>query len=112
MLALGGRITLVRTVLSSLSIFQLSFFKAPISVYKEFEKVQNNFLWDNIDDKRKINWFRWESLCLPKENGGLGFKSFKEFNAALLFKWSWKNLQGSNALWMKVLTARYDNLSH
>ncbi|XP_058765931.1 uncharacterized protein LOC131639452 [Vicia villosa] len=98
MLSLGGRITMVRTVLSSLSIFQLSFFKAPSSVYKEIEKVQNNFLWGNIDGKRKINWFRWDSLCLPKENGGLGFKSLKEFNAALLFKWSWQILRGSNAL--------------
>lgn len=53
MMSLGGRITLVRTILSSLSIFQLSFFKTPSSVYKEIKKVHNNFLWGNIGDKRK-----------------------------------------------------------
>ncbi|XP_058728727.1 uncharacterized protein LOC131600410 [Vicia villosa] len=87
MLSLGGRITLIKSVLSSLAIFQLSFFVAPRRVIKEFERIQNNFLWGCSDVKRKITWVKWETLCLSKENGGLGFKKFNEFNTALLFKW-------------------------
>lgn len=97
-LSLGGRITLINSVLSSLAIFQLSFFKAPCRVIKEIKRLQNIFLWDSSDVKWKISWVRWEALCFSKENGGLGFKSFKEFNTTLLFKWMWKMLQGTEVL--------------
>lgn len=49
---------------------------------------------------------------MSKEHGRLGFKSFKEFNVSLLFKWMWRLLLGSNALWAKVLEARYGNVKH
>lgn len=42
----------------------------------------------------------------------MGFKNFKEFNDALLFKWNWRILQGDDWLWAKVLAARYDNIKH
>lgn len=38
-LSRGGRLTLINSVLSSLPIFLLSFFKAPISVWKEIERI-------------------------------------------------------------------------
>lgn len=109
---MGGRISLIKSVLSSLSIFQILFFKTPIGVYKEIEKIQNVFLWGSNAIKREIIWVGCELLCMSKENGGLGFKSFNEFNVALLFKWIWRILQGSNSLWVKVLTTRYVSLKH
>ncbi|XP_058751132.1 uncharacterized protein LOC131624182 [Vicia villosa] len=86
-LSLGGRISLIKSVLSSLAIFQLSFFKALSRIIKEIERIHSNFLWGNNASKRKIVWIKWEYLCLSKELGELGFKSFKEFNDSLLFKW-------------------------
>lgn len=38
-LSLGGRITLVKLVLSSLSIFHLSFYRAPKTVCNEINKI-------------------------------------------------------------------------
>ena len=32
----------------------------------------------------------WENLCVPKNQGGMGFKLLKEFNLALLAKQGWK----------------------
>ncbi|CAK8544502.1 unnamed protein product [Lathyrus sativus] len=43
-LNLGGRITLLKSVWSSLPIFILSFYKAPVTICKEITKMQNNFL--------------------------------------------------------------------
>jgi len=54
------------------------------------------------EDSRKINWINWESICTPKEDGGLG-----AFNVALVDKWCWRMLMELEGLWYRVLKARY-----
>ncbi|XP_058784579.1 uncharacterized protein LOC131659399 [Vicia villosa] len=61
-LNLGGRITLLKLVLCSLSIFTMSFFKMPLKVVKEFTSIQGNFLWGGMEEKKKIHWVCYERL--------------------------------------------------
>ncbi|CAN1131692.1 Putative ribonuclease H protein At1g65750 [Linum perenne] len=52
-LSFGGRLTLLKSVLSQLLIYYLSLFQAPVEVLKELERIQNNFLWEGAGgDKR------------------------------------------------------------
>jgi hypothetical protein len=44
------------------------------------------------EDIKKITWIKWETVCLRKEDEGLGVKRLKEFNLALLGKWWWRIL--------------------
>lgn len=37
-------------------------------------------------DDRKIHWLAWDRLCVPKNEGGLGFRNLISFNKALLSK--------------------------
>lgn len=65
-LSLGGRITLLKFVLSSIPIYYLSCFKCPKSVLRRIEKSQRNFLWNDAVEKRKyhlVNWFDGK-LCV------------------------------------------------
>jgi len=39
------------------------------------------------EDIRKITWIKWDTVCMRKEEGGLGVRRLKEFNLALLGKW-------------------------
>lgn len=73
-------------VLGSMDIFLLSFYKAPKFVIKEIEKIQSGFLWGGTEEKRSIHWASWETICLPRNKGGLGVRRMKEFNLALLCK--------------------------
>ncbi|XP_058747155.1 uncharacterized protein LOC131620159 [Vicia villosa] len=98
-LNLGGRITLLKSVLSSLAIFTMSFYKVPSRVVKKFTSIQNKFLWGGVEDKRKIHWVKWSDVNFPLEDGGLGVKNINLFNFALLCKWRWRILEGSNSLW-------------
>lgn len=59
------------------------------------------------EDYRQIVWVDWDSVCLPKEVGGLGVRRLREFSIALLGKWCWRMLVDKEGLWYRVLKARY-----
>ncbi|XP_058733064.1 uncharacterized protein LOC131604651 [Vicia villosa] len=74
LLSFGGRITLLKSVLSSLAIITLSFYKAPVKIIKEITRIQSNFLWGGVEENKKVHWVCWMDLCLPIEIGGLGLR--------------------------------------
>lgn len=110
-LSLGGRITLVKLVLSSLSIFHLSFYSASKTVCFEINMIQRRFLWGGVEDQKKNHWVAWKYVCLQVEKGGLGLTNTEDFNAAHLSKWKWRILRGKESKCMEILTARYGNVS-
>ncbi|XP_058784895.1 uncharacterized protein LOC131659767 [Vicia villosa] len=55
-LNLGGRLTLLKSILSPLFIFTMSFYKIPARVVKAITVIQSNFLWGGGGDKRIIHW--------------------------------------------------------
>jgi len=63
--------------------------------------------WGGGEDFRKIAWIKWESICTPKEEGGLGVKRMGAFNLSLLDKWCWRMMVDKEGLWYRVLKARY-----
>ena len=71
-LSLGERITLIKSVMQNLLIYFLSFFKCPIRVVRRIEKLQRDFLWNDHVDKRKYHLVRWDLVCIPIDQGGLG----------------------------------------
>jgi len=105
-LSLGGRLVLLKSVLTSLPIYALSFFKAPTGIISSIESILNCF-FRGSEDHRKISWVDWNSVYLSKEVGGLGVRSIREFNYALLGKWCWRLLVDKSSLWFRVLAARY-----
>lgn len=38
------------------------------------------------DEKKKIHWRSWNRLCVPKREGGMGFKNLHWFDLAMLAK--------------------------
>ena len=56
---------------------------------------------------RKIAWIKWDSICLPKEDGCLGVRRMGAFNVFLLGKWCWQMMTKKEGLWYRVLKARY-----
>lgn len=69
-LNLGGRISLWKSVLRSLTIFTMSFFKMARKVMKFFTSIQSKFLLGGVEEKRRIHWVKWENINLSFEKGG------------------------------------------
>ncbi|XP_058726223.1 uncharacterized protein LOC131597549 [Vicia villosa] len=84
---------------------------APKKIIKDIIKIQSNFLWGGVEDKRNIHWASWDTVCLPIEKGGLGVRRIGDFNVALLCKWKWRILEQTRALWYGVLKARYGDIN-
>ena len=89
-LSLVGRVCLIKSVLTSIPLFYLSFYKALTSVCNKISSIQRSFLWAWGNDHKHISWVRWENVCKTKEEGGLGVKDIRMFNRALLAKWKWR----------------------
>ena len=73
-LSLGGRLTLLKFVLTSLHVYALSFFKAPSGIISSIESLLKIFFWVGREEHRKISWINWDTICLRKEFGGLGIR--------------------------------------
>ncbi|XP_058724451.1 uncharacterized protein LOC131595932 [Vicia villosa] len=106
-ISMGGRVTLINSVLNSIPIFTLSFFKIPGKIAKEIRKIQSEFLWSGRLERRCIHWVNWGVVCKSKAKGGLGVRDVKEMNNALLLKWKWRILNDNEAIWNSFIKERY-----
>ncbi|XP_074313543.1 uncharacterized protein LOC141648721 [Silene latifolia] len=84
LLSLVGRLALISSVLSSLSVYFLSVFKILVSVTKRLDAILSHFWWAGHKKSPSISWCSMLFLSQPKGNGGLGIRRMKEFNQALL----------------------------
>jgi hypothetical protein len=106
-LSMGGRLVLLKSVLTALPIYFLSFFKAPSGIISLTESLFKSFLWGESEEAKKIHWVKWDRICMAKDRGGLGVRDLRAFNNALLGKWWWRIRTEKEALWYKVLEQKY-----
>ena len=104
----GGRLTLIRSTLSSLPISFMSLFRIPIRVCRRLEKIQRDFLWGG--GNHKPHMVNWATVCLDKKNGGLGVRGLFNLNKALLGKWNWHFANERNLLWRKAGNSKYGEM--
>ena len=79
----------------------------PASLSREINADIARFFWGKSDGSKGVHWTSVDKLCLPKLEGGLGFRDLHAFNISLLSKQSWRIINNPDALWVKILKARY-----
>ncbi|XP_019223710.1 PREDICTED: uncharacterized protein LOC109205453 [Nicotiana attenuata] len=55
---------------------------------------------------RVKHWASWGTLCLPKYEGGLGFRSMHDISKALFVK-LWWNFRATDSLWSAFMRTKY-----
>nr|GEV97104.1 helitron helicase-like domain-containing protein [Tanacetum cinerariifolium] len=98
LLSIGGRLTLIKSVLGSLGIYYFFIFKAPEMVIKSLESLRANFFWGSHESSKKLSWVKWSNTLASFDTGGLDVGSLNAFNKALLLKWRWRLFNFLNSL--------------
>ncbi|XP_059288975.1 uncharacterized protein LOC132042454 [Lycium ferocissimum] len=106
MLSYGGKAVLITSVLQSIPIHILSAIRPPKFVIKELHKIFAKFFWNNKEEGRSRHWSSWLNMCLPKQEGGLGFRSIFDMSKALCAKLWWK-FRTSSSLWANYMWNKY-----
>jgi len=75
-LSFGGRLVLLKSILTSLFVYAFSFFKAPSGIISSIKSIFIHFFL-GCEDNKKISWIDWDSICLEKEVGGLGVRRLR-----------------------------------
>ncbi|GJS11827.1 putative RNA-directed DNA polymerase [Tanacetum coccineum] len=70
-MSFGGRLTLVKSVLGSLSLYYFLMFRVPLSVSNTLESVRKNFFWGGLREGNKWHWLNGIGLSPLLEMGGL-----------------------------------------
>ncbi|GJQ90705.1 hypothetical protein Tco_0001844, partial [Tanacetum coccineum] len=108
-LYIGGWLTLLKSVLTSIPLHHMSIFKLSMGVLNKLESIRRN-LFNRVNGlDRKIAWIGWEKVLASKKNSGLGVSSFFAHNRALLFKWVWRFLTDDFSLWTRFIKAIFGN---
>jgi hypothetical protein len=94
-------------VAQAIPVYAMSVFQIPKGVCKRMMDAISKFWWGDDDNSNKMHWFAWWKLCLPKNDGGMGFRDFYSFNLAMLAKQVWRLIADPNSLCAKVLRAKY-----
>lgn len=95
-LSLGGRVTLINSVLNSFPTYLMSLFPLPSSVAKKLDKRRRDFLWKLNKEGGGYNLVKWEVM----------------HNICLLMKWLWRFSEEEESLWIEVITHKYGYINH
>ncbi|GJR59307.1 putative RNA-directed DNA polymerase [Tanacetum coccineum] len=73
----------------------------PISIIQDIEQLMRGFIWCNGELKRGKAKVAWDIICLPKREGGLGIRSLKTYNIALMTTHIWNIVTNRESLWVR-----------
>lgn len=85
-LSFGGRLTLIKAVLSSLAIYYFSLYMILVGIIDDLESMRKWFFWGGSTERNKIPWIAWNVVLAHKKKGGLRIGSLFAANTSLLVK--------------------------
>jgi hypothetical protein len=91
-LSLGGRLVLIKAILSAIPIYWMILFRLPSKVKIKIDNLCRKFLWFGGNPTRKKYYclVAWKSVCRSYNQDGLGIINLKLMNKVLLCKWLWR----------------------
>lgn len=106
LLSIGGKLTLVKAVLTSIPVYWFSLLLVPKKIINMMRKLLFNFLWTGSLSSGGLVMAGWEQFSIPVSSGGWGIKDLHTFSEGLRLKSFWRALFG-NTLWTKVVHCKY-----
>ncbi|KAG7539011.1 Reverse transcriptase zinc-binding domain [Arabidopsis suecica] len=99
-LSFAGRLQLIQSVIYSTITFWASIFILPNQCLDEIERLCSAFLWKGAPNSARGAKVSWDSVCTPKQCGGLGLKRLSLWNQVLGLKLIWMIFAAGGSLWV------------
>ncbi|WZZ04139.1 hypothetical protein YC2023_090060 [Brassica napus] len=106
-LSYAGRLQLIVSVITGTVIFWITTFVLPKSCIRKIESLCSRFLWSGTVEGAYQAKVKWSTVCLPKSEGGLGLRSFHEWNKTLYLRYTWLLFSQTSSLWASWMKRKY-----
>ncbi|WVZ64595.1 LOW QUALITY PROTEIN: hypothetical protein U9M48_014090, partial [Paspalum notatum var. saurae] len=101
-LSKAGRMTLVKTVLSTQPIYHLMVFPAQKWLIRQIDKIRRSFLWKGEEPENTCGGHclvNWPTVTHPLSLGRLGIADLERFARALRLRWLWFKWKNRETAW-------------
>ncbi|XP_074282751.1 uncharacterized protein LOC141607296 [Silene latifolia] len=103
-LSYAGKALLVNSVIFGLHNFWGASVLLPKGIAKRIIKLCKDFFWGVAEGTRRHVFLKWQLLCSPKLEGGIGIKEVLSWNCAQMMKWVWKLFHRPHCIWAKWIS--------
>ena len=98
-LSYAGHAQLINSVIYGTINFWTSAFVLPKGCLQQIQSLCSRFLWTRNIIDRGVAKIAWSTICLPKREGGLGFRNLEIWNKTLCLKLIWMLYVPNPSLW-------------
>lgn len=104
----AGKEILVKQVAQTMPSYAINVFLLPLEITRNIEKTLSKYWWNSSQsNSSKLCWMNWERLSKHKNEGGMGFRNFRNFNVAMLGKQLWRLATNDQSLVSRIYKAKY-----
>src|ERR1041385_1854270 len=108
LLSYGEKLTLIRSVFTSLPTFYMCSLSIPAGIMERINKYIRHCFWRKYGmEDRGAALIAWSKVCKPKDRGGLGILDLATHNKCLLMKHAHKFLCRSDLPWVRLIWNTY-----
>lgn len=107
LLNIVGRTILAKAVLVRILNHVMQYITLPYHTAKLIDRMERNFISGTTSEKRKMYIISWNIITRTKKNRGLGIQKVDWKNKAILTGMDWRLFNKPDALWEKLLIAKY-----
>ena len=91
----------ILSILSGIFLHWTSVFTLPKAVLQRIDSMLSSFPWYGEIKSHYGAKVKWEDVCKPKTNGGLGVQSIANWNKCLILKFIWNICQKNDTFWVR-----------
>ncbi|XP_018473666.2 uncharacterized protein LOC108844879 [Raphanus sativus] len=103
-LSFAGKIRMVTSVIYGMVNFWSSVFTLPKRFYAKVDSLCSAFLWNNKTTSATGARVSWESICQPKQEGGLGIRKLEDYQSVFQLKRVWNYFSSPESPWSRYLS--------
>ena len=109
LLSHGGRLVLLKAVLSAIPTYFMSVFRLPVRIRKRMQAIMRRFFWQGTETNgtRGRALVKWSTVCRSTTEGDLGVRNLRHTNIALLMKWVRRMMQAPSNMVTRILMDSY-----